>query len=167
MPLICAFVEEDIDYVESHRPATNHNASRHRAPERIGSGELPDRQQRSNHRYQNAGTCRPKRNRSDSVRIQVASSLPTTCCPRLVFHDYHSDTQFLFSEFKRANTLEAATFSIEAPRSAGWRRETSARCRYLVSAVLKVHCQCAAETPRQLLASLPPPDNSRRRPSHH
>ena len=75
MLLVSAFIEEHINYVEGYGPTADHHASRHRAPERIGSGKLPNRQQRGDHRHQNAGAGCPKGNRSNSVRIEIASSL--------------------------------------------------------------------------------------------
>ena len=70
-----AFVEEDVNYIKGHGPTADNHASGHGTPERIGSRKLPDRQQRGDYRHQNAGAGCPKGNRSNSVRIEIASSL--------------------------------------------------------------------------------------------
>ncbi len=52
------------------------------------------------------------------MRIEITSSLSASCFPRLIFHNYHSDTQLLFSEFMRAD--RRVSRAIGKPTSKGW-----------------------------------------------
>jgi hypothetical protein len=97
--LIGVFVEEYVDYVESYRSATDNNAGSHGSPENVSSGELPNGEERSNNRYQDAGAGRPERDRAYGVRIEIASPRRSPDFLHIVIHCDHSATHARFSEF--------------------------------------------------------------------
>lgn len=66
--------EEHIDPVEGHGAAPDDRTSRDRAPENVSPGKLPNRQQRSKNRHQDARARYPERNTSDHGRVQKATS---------------------------------------------------------------------------------------------
>jgi hypothetical protein len=71
--LIIRLSKQNVDPVERDRPAADYEASRDRSPQNIRPGKLPNREQRSQYRYQDARTRYPKRHASDETRIQKAT----------------------------------------------------------------------------------------------
>jgi hypothetical protein len=71
--LFRSFAEENINPVERDRAAADDCASGYRAPEDIRSGEVPNCEQRSKHRHQNAGARNPERDTSDQAWIEKAA----------------------------------------------------------------------------------------------
>ena len=55
-------------------PPPDHRASSDRAPQNIAPRKLPNREQASNYRHQNAGARRPERDSPDHVGIQETPS---------------------------------------------------------------------------------------------
>ena len=74
LPLLRAAVEDGVDNVEGNHAASDHCTSSDSAPKNIAPGKLPNREQTSNYRYQDASARRPERNRPDHIGIQEAPS---------------------------------------------------------------------------------------------
>ncbi len=72
--LLRAAVEDGVDDVEGDHAGSDHCASGDRAPKNIAPGKLPNREQASNYRHQDASARRPERNRPDHIGIQEAPS---------------------------------------------------------------------------------------------
>jgi len=66
-------IEDGVDYVEGDHAATDHRAGRDGAPEHISPGKIPNCEQASHHRYQNAGARSPEGYLRDYARIEKAS----------------------------------------------------------------------------------------------
>ena len=62
-------IEDAVDDIERYHATADDRASGHRSPQDIGSRKVPDGQQASNHRHQDAGTRRPERNPGDDPGI--------------------------------------------------------------------------------------------------
>ena len=74
LPLLRAAIEDGVDNVEGDHAASNHCASSDSAPKNVAPGKLPNREQASNYRHQDARARGPERNRPDHIGIQETPS---------------------------------------------------------------------------------------------
>jgi len=72
--LLRDLAEEHVHPIERHRAAADYRTRRDRAPQDVGAGELPDCQQRGQHRDKYAGAGNPEGDASDQAGIEIAAA---------------------------------------------------------------------------------------------